>query len=169
MSHDRIKWTETLGNFSFQRANIKNIHGLAALFNTGYSYTVDDILLLSHIILFNLLDPKGNPQIGIEYMRNYNLVADDIDDLIKVNKLSDKYKKLYTSRQKTQLGRLLEGLKRLPSYPLDYHIGKTVKTLDTKKNTSDQSKAKKDATEDETGDDDDDDETDEGGIVGSDP
>jgi hypothetical protein len=165
LSHDRIKWTETLGNFSFQRANIKNIHGLASLFNTGYSYTVDDILLLSHIILYNLLDPTGNPQVGIEYMRNYNLVADDIDDLIKVNKLSDKYKKLYTSRQKTQLGRLLEGLKRLPNYPLDYHIGKAVKTIDSKKDTTDQSKTKKDTTEDETGDGDEtDDEADEGGI-----
>jgi hypothetical protein len=95
------------------------------MLNTGQGYTVDDIQLLSQIILYNLLDPHGQPQIGIEYMKNYNLTVKDIEKLIKVDKLSDKYKKLYTSRQKTQLARSFGQMTQKEIHSTKFNLGRT--------------------------------------------
>jgi hypothetical protein len=124
LNHQRAQWTTTLGRFSLQRANMKNINLLISLLNTGHSYSVDDVQLLSQLILFNLLDPHGNPQVGVEYLKNYNLTIKDLEKLIKVDKLSDKYKKLYTSRQKTQLMRLYGHLTQKECHPIAYHTKK---------------------------------------------
>lgn len=124
LNHSGFKWTTALGRFSLQRATIKNINLIASVLNTGHSYTVDDIQLLSQLILYNLLDSKGNPQIGAEYMKNYNLTMKDIKKLIKVDKLSDKYKKLYTAKQKTVLTRLFGNLTQREIYSMTYNVGK---------------------------------------------
>lgn len=126
-AHPRIEWTSTLSKFSYQRANIKNINNISSLLGTGHSYTIEDIQLLSQLILFNLLDPKGNPQIGISYMKNYNLRIDDLEKLIKVDKLSDKYRNLYTSRQKTNLNKLYGNVNQLRRevLPMSYQMTHT--------------------------------------------
>jgi len=106
LAQRKVQWTSALGRFSFQRANIKNINLLSSMVNVERNYTIDDVQLLSQIILFHLLDPKGDQQTGVEFMKNYNLTIKDIEKLIKVDQLSRKYKKLYTSKQKTHLTRL---------------------------------------------------------------
>lgn len=121
LNHQRAQWTTTLGRFSLQRASMKNINMIISLLNTGRNYGVDDVQVLSQLILFNLLDSKGCPQIGVEYLKNYNLTIKDLEKLIKVDKLSDKYKKLYTSRQKTQLTRLYGHISQKECRPIFYH------------------------------------------------
>uniref|UniRef100_A0A6C0BK47 AAA+ ATPase domain-containing protein n=1 Tax=viral metagenome TaxID=1070528 RepID=A0A6C0BK47_9ZZZZ len=152
----KINWTTVLGRFSLQRANIKNINLLSSMLNTGRSYTVDDIQLLSHIILYNLLDPKGNPQIGVDYMKNYNLTIKDIEKLIKVDKMSDKYKNLYTSRQKTQLTKIYGYLGQKQIHQTTYHVvkgsGKFSLSNGTSKSTGDGYRRKKQSDLDEDGD-----------------
>jgi replication factor C subunit 1 len=110
--HSSAKWTNTLGRFSLQRSNIKNIHLVISMLNSGQTYNVNDIHLLSGLILFHLLDPAGDQNIGIKYLKNYNLSVNDLEKLIKMNKLNDKYKKLYKSRQKTQLTKLFGDFKQ---------------------------------------------------------
>jgi replication factor C subunit 1 len=174
------KWTTTLGRFSLQRANIKNINLLSSMLNSGRSYTVDEIQLLSQIILYNLLDPKGNVSTGVSYLKNYNLTIQDIEKLIKVDKLSDKYKKLYTSRRKTQMVRTFGKMTQKEITPISYTITKNV-TKFPSSGTSKTSRSKKvkkviedadaDADADEEADDDDDDEPnddDNGGGGGGD-
>ena len=123
LGHRGAKWTNTLGRFSLQRANIKNINLVMSMLNTGHTYNVDDIHLLSQVILYNLLDPNGNQEIGVQYLKNYNLIVKDIEKLIKMNKLSDKYKNLYKSRQKTTLTRLFGDISQKEMYTMTYNSG----------------------------------------------
>jgi len=123
LGHSGARWTSTLGRFSLQRANIKNINLVMSMLNTGYTYNVDDIHLLSQVILFNLLDPNGNQQSGIQYLKNYNLIVKDLEKLIKMNKLNDKYKKLYKSRQKTLLTKLFGDIAQKEIYTMTYNVG----------------------------------------------
>ena len=81
------------------------------------------IHLLSQVILYNLLDPNGNQEIGVQYLKNYNLIVKDIEKLIKMNKLSDKYKNLYKSRQKTTLTRLFGDISQKEMYTMTYNSG----------------------------------------------
>ena len=100
------KWTTTLGKFSSQKSNIKNINYLSHVINNNFSYRTNDIQILSEIILFNLLDKNGNVAKGIALLKQYNLTVGDIDKLIRTNQLSDKYNNLYKSKNKTELTKL---------------------------------------------------------------
>lgn len=133
LGHRGAQWTTTLGGFSLQRANKKNFNLLTSLFNTGRSYGVEEIQLLSQMILYNLLDPRGNQEIGISYLKNYNLTIKDLDKLVKVDKLSDKYKKLWGSRQKTQLSKMYGHLTQKELHPISHQSkskSKTIKVTD---------------------------------------
>lgn len=130
--HNKASFTQTLGRFSLQRANIKNIHLVMSMLNSGFVYGVDDIQLLSEIILFNLLDPNGNQNKGIQLLKNYNLSIKDLEKLIKMNKLSEKYKKLYKSRQKTQLTKLFGNVTQREAPVMTYSVGASAGSSDSK-------------------------------------
>lgn len=162
-------WTTALGRYSLRCANIKNINLLSSMLNTGHTYSVEDIQLLSQVILYNLLDPHGDRKIGAEYMKQYNLSVKDIEKLIKVDKLSDKYKKLYTSRQKTQLRNMFGHLEHKTIHSTTYNMSKTVpkveKSCSTSTSTSTKKKTTRKAGEDDADDDDGEDTSSEGAIV----
>jgi len=105
-SYKRVNFTTALGRFSFQRANQKNINGLIRKVNQHATYSLEDMRALSELILFNLLDPKGNRLEGIEFLEAYGLTIEDVKDLIKMNKLENHYAALHTSRVKTSLSKL---------------------------------------------------------------
>jgi hypothetical protein len=129
------------------------------MLNTGHSYTVEDIQLLSQVILYNLLDPQGDRQMGAEYMKQYNLSVKDIEKLIKVDKLSDKYKKLYTSRQKTQLRNMFGHLEPKTIHSTTYNMSKTASKVEKAGNG-------KKSPDDDNGDGDGDDDSDEVVVCG---
>lgn len=105
-AYKKVSFTTALGRFSFQRANQKNINGLVKKINKEDTYSLEDVRALSEIILYNLLEPAGNPELGIHYLVEYNLHINDVKDLIKMNKLEDHYAVLHTSRMKTALLKL---------------------------------------------------------------
>ena len=70
------------------------------IINGENSYSTNDIQSLSRIILFELLDEKGNKQKGIELLTRYNLTIADIEKLIRTDQLSDKYNILYIDKKK---------------------------------------------------------------------
>ena len=127
----RSKFTTALGKFSLYCSNKKNINSVINTVNGKNSYSIEDIHIMSDIILYNLLNDKGQRDKGVSLMKNYKLklpkkdesekksvaknvvknakddkIDDDIVKLIKMNKLSDEYKKLYTSRAKTAIKKL---------------------------------------------------------------
>jgi len=146
------KWTSALGRFSFQRANIKNINLLSSMLNTDRNHTVDDTQLLGQLILFNLLDPKGDQQLGMKYMKKYNLTIKDVEKLIKVDQLSGKYKKLYTSKQKTQLMRLFGNVTQKERHQTNYYnnkpLGKIYFGVNSNKNKDQQDQSDEDTSDD---------------------
>ena len=153
LGYDRVKFTSTLGRFSLQRANIKNINLVMSMLNRGSTYNVDDIQLLSQIILFHLLDPNGDQQIGIQYLKNYNLSIKDLEKLIKMNKLDDKYKKLYKSRQKTQLTKLFGDIAQKEIHVISYNSNTNTAARSFNLNGSAVSKKGKKKSEDDDDDD----------------
>lgn len=160
--HNKSSFTQTLGRFSLQRANIKNIHLVMSIINNGNIYSVDDMQLLSEIILFNLLDPLGDQNKGIQLLKNYNLTIKDLEKLIKMNKLSEKYKKIYKSKQKTQLTKLFGNITQREAPVMVYNIGvtgssdsKNLQLESTKSNTKTKKKKNDDDDEDEEDEDDD--------------
>lgn len=121
LGQNRPKWTTALGNYSQRRHLVKNINFLSEILNNGRSYNVYDIQMLSHIILYNLLDPKGDQNTGIKYMKNYNLTIKNIEKLIKADKSCDEYRKLYTARQKNNLTELFGCHTQKEPYQLKYN------------------------------------------------
>ena len=105
-AYKKVSFTTALGRFSFQRANQKNINGLVRKINRDDTYSLEDVRALSEIILYNLLEPNGTQELGIQYLIEYNLHINDVKDLIKMNKLEDHYAVLHTSRMKTALLKL---------------------------------------------------------------
>jgi DNA polymerase III delta prime subunit len=130
LGHGGAQWTTFLGKFSARCANMGTITSISSNLNTGRSYTVDDIQLLSQIILFQLLDPKGDQQIGLGYMLNYNMEFKYIKDLIKIDRLNDKYKKLYQSRQSKRLKELLNTLPKRNKYTIAYNTNDSKRDQD---------------------------------------
>lgn len=127
--HPKIEWTTAFGKFSLQKTNIKNINLLISkMMITGCNYTINDIQTLSQIILFHLLDTNGDVNIGMTYLKNYNLDMHDIEKLIRVDKLSDKYKKLYTVKQKNKLTQLFGSITSKVSTPIIYQVDMSTTT-----------------------------------------
>ena len=69
---------------------------------TNINYNIDDIHIISEIILYNLFDSRGSIEKGFKYLNAYNLLLSDIDKLIKMNKLSDKYKNIQNKNIQTK-------------------------------------------------------------------
>jgi replication factor C subunit 1 len=104
-----IVFTTTLGKYSLQCSNKKNLIQTLSIANDFKSvFSFSDIQNLSIILLHNLLDPDGNIDDGLELMKKYNINFSDLDKLIKTNKLNKKYKKMYTSKKKTQIKKIIE-------------------------------------------------------------
>ena len=141
-----IKWTSTLTKFSSQKSTIKNINNISMIINGENSYSTNDIQSLSRIILFELLDEKGNKQKGIELLTRYNLTIADIEKLIRTDQLSDKYNILYNSKNKTFLLKNYSYLKQKEISIIQYNQAKvksvkkiTKKNIDDDDNSSDES------------------------------
>jgi DNA polymerase III delta prime subunit len=143
----RSKFTTALGKFSLYCSNKKNINSVINTVNGKNSYSIEDIHIMSDIILYNLLHEKGQRDKGVALLKNYKLklpkkeepekknvpknapknakddkVDDDIVKLIKMNKLSEEYKKLYTSRAKTAIKKLYHApplYAQMPKYSPD--------------------------------------------------
>ena len=156
LAYRSASWTTTLGNYSLKRSNLKDLKSLSFSINNGHIYPIEQIQLMRQVILYHLLDPHGSIETGIQYMRTYNLNINSIDKLIKIDKLSDKYKKLYTTRKKTQLTELLKDLKPIETHSMTYHITKKMgrepifKTEKVKKGTGASTSASVDADADDT-------------------
>ena len=55
LSHAGANWTKTFGQYSLQRNTFKNFNLLNSMLNVGRVYNVEEIHLLCHLILYNLL------------------------------------------------------------------------------------------------------------------
>ena len=100
LTPDKCSWTSAINKFLSQRSNISNINTISNLIFTNISYSSEDIHTLSETILFHLLNEKdGSIEEGFKYMNAYNISFDDIDKLITINKLSNKYKSAKFSSQ----------------------------------------------------------------------
>ena len=98
-------WTTALGKYSHHKANHKNVNSIIKIISNGLSYRPIDIQFLAEIILDNLLISNNLPRC-VEIMKSYNLSSDDIEKLLKINKLTTKYKDVFKSRHKTILSKL---------------------------------------------------------------
>jgi len=118
----KSQFTTALGKFSLHCSNRKNINSIISTVNSRNSYNVGDVRVLSDLILYyafvNEVPGRGQPkttetdefetiQICVELLKRYNLQVEDIDKLIKMNKLNDFYKNL------TSIGRTKTALKKL--------------------------------------------------------
>jgi hypothetical protein len=115
------KWTTTLSKYSSQKSNIKNINYLNSIVNSDNSYRIDDIKALSEIILFNLLNNKGNIEKGISMLKYYNLTIADIEKLIRTDQLTEQYKDLYKSKNKTLLTKQYGDIKQRTIHNIAYN------------------------------------------------
>jgi hypothetical protein len=127
------KWTTTLSKYSSQKSNIKNINYLNSIVNSDNSYRIDDIKALSEIILFNLLNNKGNIEKGISMLKYYNLTIADIEKLIRTDQLTEQYKDLYKSKNKTLLTKQYGDIKQRPIHNIVYNNIKPKNNLDLSK------------------------------------
>lgn len=94
--------SKTLCNDSMFRGNMKNINEIGRLINTNKNYLTNDIQTLSDIILFNILYPNNNIKYGFDIMNYYNISLENIEGLIKMNKLDDEYR-IYTANLKKKI------------------------------------------------------------------
>ena len=115
------KWTTTLSKYSSQKTNIKNINYLNSIVNSNNSYRIDDIKTLSEIILFNLLNNNGNIEKGINILKHYNLTIGDIEKLIRTDQLTEEYKDLYKSKNKTALTKQYGNIKHRVIHNIVYN------------------------------------------------
>lgn len=115
----KSKFTTALGKFSLHCSNRKNVNGIISTVNGKFSYNIEDIRVLSELILYNafIKDAKGLlgdedeivrcNDICVHFLKKYNLAVDDIDKLIKMNKLNGFYKDLTSiCRTKTVLKKI---------------------------------------------------------------
>jgi replication factor C subunit 1 len=106
LGHNGIKWASALEKFSAYRQNMKTMHSIRDIISNGNVYNADDLHLLSKLILHNLLDQNGNQSRAVSFMKKYNFISKDIEKMIKIDKLNDKYRDLYKPRTKTQIQKI---------------------------------------------------------------
>lgn len=108
---NRVQWTTALHHFSAQKATYKRVLSISNTIYNGRIYDINDIYVLSNLIMYNLLDPNGDFNAAIKLIAKYNITLYYLNKLVKIDQISDKYKKLYTSKIQT---RVTEALKHRP-------------------------------------------------------
>ena len=106
VKNDSIKYTVLLNRISQYHTNKKLINSLNNKLNISLSY--EEIYFLSENILFHIFNKNGNKKELINIINSYNLTIDNIDLLIRINKLNNndiKYK--YTTKIKKELQTLI--------------------------------------------------------------
>ena len=99
----QITWAKVFSKYSLYKSNIKNIYSIYGIFYTNNYYTINDIHTLSTYILYNILSTDEiNIKFGFELLNYYNLTINHLEKLIKMNKLSDKFK-IYKPNTKKKL------------------------------------------------------------------
>lgn len=118
----KSKFTTALGKFSLHCSNRKNINNLISIVSGSSSYSVPDIRVLSEIVLQKaFIKETLDHKTCVDLLKNYNLFVDDLEKLIKVNKLSTKFKGL------SSVGRVKTALKKI--YGVDEPFYKVKKSL----------------------------------------
>jgi DNA polymerase III delta prime subunit len=135
--YKRSDKTTALTNYSFNCANKKNINQIISLINKKSSYDTADIQLLSIIILYELFDPDGNKEKGIECLKYYNLTISELEKLIKMNRLNNPYKNKFTSKSKTFLKKLYGDEKTVQKNVKTYNKSEKLETTYDMDNGSD--------------------------------
>ena len=94
----KIDKTKALSKFSLYKSNIKNIYAINNTILTNNNYIINDIHTLSSYILYNVLE--GDVNYGFKLLNYYNLSVNSLEKLIKMNKLSDRFKNYKQSTKK---------------------------------------------------------------------
>ena len=105
-----VVFTSALGKTSLQYNNYKTVEGI--LFKTGIpNIKIEELILLSKkaVFLVNLQSNVSKKQKIdiINEIKKYRLDADDIDKIIKLNKLNDTLGNIFTTRLKNNLKNML--------------------------------------------------------------
>ena len=173
--YQKSKFTTALGKFSLHCSNRKNVNNIISAVNGRYSYSVEDIRVLSEIILYKgfIRDAKPAEQLTdasvlvdnnmcVAYLKRYNLTVDDIDKLIKMNKLNPFYKDLNSiCRTKTVLKKLYGDVD--PHNKIKKTLNKSLSSINSTMMKGSKEKTVKQKIKDDDGDEDgDDEEFDEG-------
>ena len=101
-TYDKINYTMLLNNVSNYHKNKKMINTLCTKMNINMSF--EDLNFLSEIIVYHLFHKNGNRDELINIMNKYNISIENIDLLLKINKLNNtEIKKKYTSKIKNEI------------------------------------------------------------------
>ena len=104
--HDKINYTMLLNNISNYHKNKKMINNIGSKLKINMSY--EDIYYLSEIIVFHLFNKNGNISELIKILQKYNISIENVDLLLKINKLNNtEIKKKYTLKIRNDLKKLL--------------------------------------------------------------
>jgi hypothetical protein len=84
----RLKFTEILGKISNQGINNKHVSYLRGKINLNYFITIEDLYYFRRVLIACLLsNEEKNFKKGIDIMNEYNIDINDIDKLIKIDKV----------------------------------------------------------------------------------
>ena len=105
--NDKINYTVLLNKISFYHTNKKLINTLSGKLDVNLSF--DDMYFLSENIAYHIFNKNGNKKKLKEIMKQYNLTVDNIDLLLRINKLNNvDIKKKYTAKIKKEITELLK-------------------------------------------------------------
>lgn len=104
---DKIKYTVLLNRISQFHTNKKMINTLSNKLNLNLSF--DDLYFLSEMIVFHLFNKNGNKNQLVNIIKNNNLTIENIDLLIRINKLNNNdIKNKYTAKIKKEIQLLIK-------------------------------------------------------------
>ena len=84
----RLKFTEILGKISNQGINNKHVSYLRGKININYFISIEDLYYFRRLLVACLLSNEDkNFKKGIDIMNEYNIDIEDIDKLIKIDKV----------------------------------------------------------------------------------
>ena len=135
--YKRSDKSTALTNYSFNCANKKNINQIISMISKKSSYDTADIQLLSAVILYDLFDPEGDKDRGIECLKYYNLTISELEKLIKMNRLNNPYKNKFTSKSKTFLKKIYGEEKTFQKNVKTYNKSEKIESTDDMDDISD--------------------------------
>ncbi len=104
--NDKINYTVLLNKISFYYTNKKLINTLSGKLDVNLSF--DEMYFLSENIAYHIFNKSGDKNKLKELMKQYKLTVDNIDLLLRINKLNNiDIKKKYTTKIKKDITELL--------------------------------------------------------------
>lgn len=104
---DKMNYTVLLNKISFYHTNKKMINTLNNKLDINLSF--DELYFLSENIVFHLFNKNRNKKKLLEIIKQYNLDLDNIDLLLRINKLNNiDIKKKYTNKIKNEVAELIK-------------------------------------------------------------